>query len=114
MYISCHVHVKAARSGRAALELLAVRKGWGYTNNEHIHAHLQKRTALSTLDSFTNPKLQLLCHAQELRVESKFKKLTDSSRYSLATQFETGSKRWLLFFLHETTLEFGNPIWPPG
>lgn len=49
VYISCHVHVKAARSGRAALELLAVRKGWGYTNNEHIHAHLQKRTALSTL-----------------------------------------------------------------
>jgi hypothetical protein len=28
-YISCHVHVKAARSGRTALELLAVRKGWG-------------------------------------------------------------------------------------
>lgn len=49
VYISCHVHVKAARSGRAALELLAVRKGWGYTNNEHIHAHLQKRTALSTM-----------------------------------------------------------------
>lgn len=62
VYISCHVHVRAVRSGRAAIELWAVRKGCGYTNNEHLHAHLQDQIALKT-DNLTDPKLQLLSHA---------------------------------------------------
>ncbi len=49
VYVSCHVHVRVVRSGRAAIELCAVRKGWGYTNNEHIHAHLPDHIALSRL-----------------------------------------------------------------
>lgn len=62
VYVSCHVHVRAVRSGRAAIELWAVRKGWGYTNNEHIHAHLPDQIALKT-DTLTDPKLQLLSRA---------------------------------------------------
>lgn len=64
VYISCHVHVKAARSGRAALELLAVRKGWGYTNNEQYTCpSTEKNRKTLTLTCLTNPKLQLLSHA---------------------------------------------------
>ena len=67
VYISCHVHVKAARSGRAALELLAVRKGWGYTNNEQYTCpSTEKNRRTLTLTSLTNPKLQLLSHAIHL------------------------------------------------